>query len=156
MDKLAWRIVTALRHSPIHLTSAVPTCEYCNSPALYSSSLMDEQEAVREVHWHCKGHQNPAVEALEHTKYEGLRSVIRERHWMHIWRVGRVACKRCPNDSRVVVSLLNDASEVVEQMMFCDRHAPAMDDTMSNDPYPGNIVDDVMLGLGASFTVDTD
>jgi hypothetical protein len=80
--------------------------------------------------------------------------IYRDRHWMHIWKVGYQSCISCRNDSRVVASLLDEAGGVVEQKLFCEDHAPWRGISGRWAKPSDDSLTDINLELGATFEPD--
>ena len=79
-----------------------------------------------------------------------LRLEIHPRHWMHIWKVGRVPCAKCGDDSRFIVSFLDTNDEIVSQTMYCEHHAPRpLPRTPPNQDF-ADISSQLRFGLGFS------
>ena len=151
MKKHLWKIVTAMRHWSAITKSDIITCEFCDAHATYSSCLVDGDDVVQELHWHCDPHGNRAIAILERTRNEDLTLVVQPRHWMHIWKVGFVRCKGCNNDSRAVATLIDEDGEVVSQTMYCDIHAPRPARTAARTIDPNDFESQMKFGLGFSI-----
>lgn len=81
------------------------------------------------------------------------RTIVSNRHWMHIWKVGHTPCVVCHQDSRVIATVLDANDDFVRQIFYCNEHAPELSKLESTGSPFGDIARAITLGLGASFSV---
>ena len=84
------------------------------------------------------------------------RTVVSNRHWMHIWKVGHTPCVVCHQDSRVIATVLDANDDFVRQIFYCNEHAPELSTLESTGSPFGDIARAITLGLGASFAITED
>ena len=87
---------------------------------------------------------------------EPTRTVVTDRHWMHIWKVGFRRCAKCSHDARRVVTLLDANDKVINQTLFCYFHSPKLTDSPDTPSGPEDAVQQLKMSLGTSFTVAFD
>lgn len=150
MKKYSWKVVT--QRLPIN--DGVPPCEFCKEPAPYVTKLMDDYSVVREKHIHCVAHHRVVVDLFESIRRAGLTPVVRERHWMHIWKVGHKSCSKCPADSRVVESLVDESGEIVAQILYCEIHVPSPVQPHIPPRNLEDVIEQTRFELGTSFSPD--